>query len=109
MTKRLLILLAGIALIAGCAMEHPSAGGHVSSAATPERSSSGPSLKNASLKMSEDQLLDILHRQKIPYTRDVGPGQTMSYFVHPKAGAVVIFMFTDGHCSGIQRGTDAGF
>ena len=113
MTKRLLILLAGVALIASCATEHQSGKDHSSSVAAPERSSGGldfladiPSLKNVSLKMSEHQLLDILHRQKMPYTRYVGPGQTISYWVHPKAGVVVVFMFTDGYCSGIQRGTN---
>jgi hypothetical protein len=66
-----------------------------------------PSMKDVSLKMSEAEFLDILHRQKLDYTRGFAASQT-TYDVPIKDGGTVIFMFRDGHCSGIQRISAAG-
>jgi len=99
--------------MAGCATGHQSGGSGVPSVAVRERSSEGldlladiPSLKSISSKMSEEQFLDILHRRKIPYMRELGPNHGVSYLVRPKAHVVVVFGFRDGHCSGIQRLAD---
>ena len=61
-----------------------------------------PSLKDVSLKMSEAEFVDILHQQKLDYTKGNEAGQT-TYFVHPKVHVVVDFGFREGLCSGIQR------
>jgi hypothetical protein len=61
-----------------------------------------PSLKDVSLKMSEAEFVDILHQQKLDYTKGNDAGQ-MTYYVHPKVHVVVIFGFREGRCSGIQR------
>jgi hypothetical protein len=61
-----------------------------------------PSLKDVSLKMSEAEFVDILHQQKLDFTKGNEAGQT-TYFVHPKVHVVVVFGFREGLCSGIQR------
>jgi hypothetical protein len=61
-----------------------------------------PSLKDVSLKMTEAEFADILHQQKLDYKRDVSAGQT-TYSVEPAAHVIVLFMFRESHCSGIQR------
>jgi len=61
-----------------------------------------PSLRAASLKMSEAEFVDILHQQKLDYTKGNEAGQT-TYYVHPKVHVVVVFGFREDRCSGIQR------
>ena len=61
-----------------------------------------PSLRDVSLKMTEAEFVDILHQQKLDYKRDVSAGQT-TYSVEPAAHVIVLFMFRESHCSGIQR------
>ncbi len=114
MRKSLPFLLIGAVLMVGCTAERHSDRDIVRPAAIEKGSSEGlefladiPSLKDVSLKMSGADLLDILHRQKLDYTRGIAAGQT-TYYVHPKDGVTVIFMFRDGHCSGIQRLGAAG-
>jgi hypothetical protein len=84
----------------------------VQSNAIPKQSSSEldfladiPSLKEVSLKISEAELLSILHRQKLEYKRSIANDQT-TYDVQPKAHVVVIFGFREGQCTGIQRMQD---
>ena len=64
-----------------------------------------PSLKTVSLKMSEAELLDIVHRENLEYKRSVANDQT-TYMVRPKAHEMVIFGFRAGQCTGIQRMQD---
>jgi len=64
-----------------------------------------PSLKEVSLKMSEAELLDIVHRENLEYKRSVANDQT-TYMVQPKAHEMVIFGFRAGQCTGIQRMQD---
>jgi hypothetical protein len=66
-----------------------------------------PSLKDVLLKMSEAEFVDILHQQKLDYTRGIAAGQT-TYHVRPKVQVTIIFMFQQGRCSGIQRMGAAG-
>jgi hypothetical protein len=61
-----------------------------------------PSLKDVSLNMSEADLSDILHQQKIDYTHGNEYGGTI-YYVHPKKHVMIIIGFKQNHCSGIQR------
>jgi hypothetical protein len=69
-----------------------------------------PSLKGVSFKMSEAELLDILHLQKLKYERDVIADQNF-YTIEPTTNEIVHIAFRDGHCSGIgiQRRTIAGY
>jgi hypothetical protein len=115
MRKSLPLLLTGVVLMAGCTAERQTDRDVVQPAAVQNGSSEGlefladiPSLKDVSLRMSEADFLDILHRQKLDFTRGITAGQT-TYDFHPKGGVTVIFMFRDGLCSGIQRGTGATF
>jgi hypothetical protein len=62
-----------------------------------------PSLKNVSLSISEQELLNILRQQKIAYTKEIEKDGAIIYNIHPKEDVIVIFSFRKGHCSGIQR------
>jgi hypothetical protein len=112
MKKSLPLLLIGAVFIAGCAGERQADKNGVQPIIVQKANPEGldfladiPSLKDVSLNMSEEQLLDILHRQKLDYTREIIAGQT-TYWVKPKVHVIVIFGFRQGRCSGIQRMPD---
>ncbi|HEY3853379.1 MAG TPA: discoidin domain-containing protein [Verrucomicrobiae bacterium] len=64
-----------------------------------------PFLKDVSLKISEAELLDILHQKKLNYTHKIDHGDSI-YYVHPNEHAIIIITFRRGHCGGIQRMMD---
>jgi hypothetical protein len=61
-----------------------------------------PSLKGVSMKMSESKFLAILHKQKLDYEQGEIADETI-YYVQPQAHVLVLFMFRNGKCAGVQR------
>ena len=61
-----------------------------------------PSLAEVSLKMTEAEFLDIVHRQGFDCQWEIASGQR-TYWVKPKPHVIVVFGFRAGQCTGIQR------
>jgi hypothetical protein len=106
------IVFVAVTVLVGCSSTsrvHTQTAAPTTTATVPKRSRKGlefladiPSLKDVSLKMTEAELVDILHQQKLDYKRNVSASQ-LSYWVKPKIHVIVVFGFRDGRCSGIQR------
>ncbi len=111
MKKSSALWLLVVALAAGCATDdqydaqdaQPPAGVQEGKSNNLDFLADMPSLKNVSLKMSEQDFLAILKQEKIPYTREVKTTRETSYYARPRPHVIVVFGFVSGYCSAIQR------
>jgi hypothetical protein len=109
MKKSSFFFLAAFLFITGCvagrqqAMQNPqTVAGQTKSSAELEFIADIPSLEGVSMKMSESKFLAILHKQKLYYEQGKIADET-TYYVQPQAHVLVIFMFQQGRCAGVQR------